>query len=190
MLESVTMPWLRELYICRDPTVTPSFWTNSAFLSFTDRSSLGMSLTHLEIQPVVQDQELIQCLELLPLLQRLWLWDCEDHNRHAVVTDFLLDRLACTQGEPVIVPGLEYCHFRTILRFGDESLHRFIRFRAGDQDSEETFEIDFTLPPTPERTFSPNFLAQMEELQAEREGFLFSIQDNANYRKHSEVFAL
>ncbi|KAJ7647959.1 hypothetical protein FB45DRAFT_211660 [Roridomyces roridus] len=176
MLESITMPSLRELYIRRDPTGPPSFWPHCAFLSFTTRSCLSTHLTDLELHAVIQDRELIQCLELLPLLQRLLLYDCEDHNGHTVITDLLLDRLVYTRGEPNLVPLLEYSYIRTILRFSDESLDRFIRSRVGIP--EETLEIDFALPPTRERAFSSEFLAQMEELQ-EREEFFFSIEDDA-----------
>ncbi|KAJ7647991.1 hypothetical protein FB45DRAFT_1052382 [Roridomyces roridus] len=177
MLESVTMPSLRELYIRRDPAGPPSFWPHSAFLSFTKRSLLGMCLTDLQIQAAIQDRELIQCLELLPLLRRLWLRDCEDHNRHAVMTDFLFDRLACTQGEPDIVPRLEYCYFRPILRCSDESLGRFIGFRVASGQV-KTLNIQFHLPLTRERAFSPEFLVQMEKWQ-ERKEFRFSIHDIA-----------
>ncbi|KAJ7605662.1 hypothetical protein FB45DRAFT_1069106 [Roridomyces roridus] len=160
MLESVTMPSLRELYIYRDPTGPPSFWPQSAFLSFTTRSCLSLHLTDLEIQTVIQDRELIQY-----------------HNRHAVVTDFLLDRLACTDGHSNLVPRLQYCHFRTILRFGDGYLNRFIRFRVASGQV-KTLEIEFALPPTREGTFSPELLAQMEQLKTGKE-FLFSIEDIA-----------
>ncbi|KAJ7647964.1 hypothetical protein FB45DRAFT_998846 [Roridomyces roridus] len=177
LMESVTMPSLRGLYICRDPTGPPSFWPHAAFLSFAKRSSLNTHLTDLEIQVEIQDRELIECLELIPLLGRLVLWDCGDDNGNAVLTDFLLDRLACTEGQPNLVPRLEYCYFRTILRFSDESLDGFIRFRVGCQE-EKAFEIDFTLRPTRERAFTPEFLGQMEQLQKCRKLF-FTIEDIA-----------
>ncbi|KAJ7146976.1 hypothetical protein C8R44DRAFT_973518 [Mycena epipterygia] len=113
VLASLTLPCLQELGLCRQPNAPPLFWHQHHFLTFASRSALHANLTVFEIQAIIQDEELLQCLSVLPVLEQLVVWDCEDPS-HSVITDNLLRGLVWRPDYACIVPSLNWLWFSSI----------------------------------------------------------------------------
>ncbi|KAJ7496502.1 hypothetical protein FB451DRAFT_1455655 [Mycena latifolia] len=105
MLGCLNLSRLRDL---RSLDGAPLVWNQNNFFSFASRSSLSASLTALEIEAVIQEDELLQCLELLTSLEELTITDCEDfEGGHVLITDNLLHRLVWRPNDDTsLVPRL------------------------------------------------------------------------------------
>ncbi|KAJ7622968.1 hypothetical protein B0H17DRAFT_1219123 [Mycena rosella] len=91
IFDCLTLPRLHTLFLLQDPDRPAPPWPQPQFLAFASRSSLHSSLTSLDIQVVLQDAQLLQCLEHLTSLEELWISDYEDYQgEHALITDHLL----------------------------------------------------------------------------------------------------
>jgi hypothetical protein len=81
------------------------------------------------------DDELLECLSVVPLLQQLDLQDYHQSDAyeipdHAVITDKLLHGLIPTDSDRCLVPHLMYMGLSSLLRFTDSTYLDLIRSRV------------------------------------------------------------
>ncbi|KAK7057887.1 F-box domain-containing protein [Favolaschia claudopus] len=109
---------------------SPLSWSQSQFLAFASRSSLHTSLRHLEIcRTTITDEELLDCLTILPLLEEL-LVDDNPRAPHTVITDAFLRRLILTPSPSSLVPRLNFLCLTSLLNFSDSVLWDVIASRG------------------------------------------------------------
>ncbi|KAJ7146993.1 hypothetical protein C8R44DRAFT_864690 [Mycena epipterygia] len=175
VLGSLTLPCLQELALHGHENGSPLFWHQHHFLTFASRSALHASLTVFEIQAIIQDDELLQCLSVLPSLKKLIVWDCQDQS-HAVITDNLLRRLVWRPDHTCLIPSLTWLSFASILRFSDDALWQFVTSRiVPGRDGDMPFQMQIYWTPRRERECSPEIIAQLEELE-ERGDLMLTIE--------------
>ncbi|KAJ7358309.1 hypothetical protein DFH08DRAFT_953484 [Mycena albidolilacea] len=136
----LTLPHLATLALVgKSGTVHSLPWSQRRFLAFAARSSLESTLTSLEIaRTAIDDDELLACLAVLPLLEHLFIADSEDAP-HSLVTDALLRRLSLisTSGpppsllppQPALVPRLNFVSLTSLLDFSDDVYWAFVASR-------------------------------------------------------------
>ncbi|KAJ7624228.1 hypothetical protein DFH06DRAFT_1445861 [Mycena polygramma] len=133
LLGCLALPSLTHLRFIRDDTPAP-LWNHSPFMKLALRSSFGATLTTFEAYAVIEEQELLDCLTVLPVLQQLYLWDLEDHPgdslHHVIITDNLIRQLTWRPNHANIVPRLDFMCLTTVLRFSDEALEDCINSRV------------------------------------------------------------
>ncbi|KAJ7670113.1 hypothetical protein DFH06DRAFT_1293997 [Mycena polygramma] len=97
ILESLTLPVLRSFTLApRDDDGASPAWDTAQFLALADRSSFHSHLTRLELDVIITGEELLRCLVVLPLLERLLVSDPTPDNDNALVTNTLLQGLIKT----------------------------------------------------------------------------------------------
>ncbi|KAJ7656184.1 hypothetical protein B0H17DRAFT_1098511 [Mycena rosella] len=138
------------------------------FLAFASRSSLHSSLTSLDIQVVLQDAQLLQCLEHLTSLEELWISDYEDYQGgHALITDHLLRRLVWRPDDPTsVVPRLRFLSVASLMHFCDDSLWDFVSSRTPPGRREEgPFVVEVFWLPGRARELSSQFIGRFSALE-------------------------
>ncbi|KAJ7496520.1 hypothetical protein FB451DRAFT_1549628 [Mycena latifolia] len=162
ILERLTLPRLSELRIGRKSAGSPSPWPQQHFLAFASRSSLHASLTSLEIQAVIQEDELLQCLEHLPSLETLAICDCEAaEGNHVLITDNLLHRLVWRPDNPSlqVVPRLSSLCLISLMQFCDDSLCEFLSLRLPPGRWDKCpFDVQILWLPGRERELPTDFI--------------------------------
>ncbi|KAJ7137379.1 hypothetical protein C8R43DRAFT_1020082 [Mycena crocata] len=115
----------------------PLFWSQSRFLGLATRSSFHLHLRMLSLSDLcITESQLLECLALLPVLERLGI---ADHARIGgcgkdlvLLTDSLLHALTASNSEysgTALVPHLTHLHLRTRLQFSDATYLAFVRVR-------------------------------------------------------------
>jgi hypothetical protein len=119
ILGCLTFPSLKTLELAGRIGEPPLSWHQRHFLTFASRSSLHASLTALELMRItIDDDQLIACLLVLPLLEQLIIADCGEVP--AVITDTFLRRLTWTADPPPLVPRLNFLCLSSLLQFSDD----------------------------------------------------------------------
>ncbi|KAJ6454158.1 hypothetical protein C8R45DRAFT_628029 [Mycena sanguinolenta] len=105
-------------------------WDQHRFLRFVSRSSLGTSLTSLEMaRTTIDHDELVGCLAVLPSLVQLVISD-DEFAPHNLITDSLLQRLIWTHDPATcLVPRLNFVCLTSVLDFCDDKYWEFIASR-------------------------------------------------------------
>ncbi|KAJ6535322.1 hypothetical protein DFH09DRAFT_1324939 [Mycena vulgaris] len=144
LLDSLTLPCLRKLRFlqCQDTPAPPLLWPQRHFLSFASRSSLYASLRSLEILAVIEEDELLRCLEVLVSLEFLNVSDCEDSEGHVLVTDNLLHRLAWRNEHTVLIPRIRFLVVNSLLQFHNDSLWDFVTSRISTGLIEKLLDLE------------------------------------------------
>ncbi|KAF7350823.1 hypothetical protein MSAN_01644200 [Mycena sanguinolenta] len=110
------------------------------------------------------ETELLECLVLLPLLEELRLWDCTStEDDTAVITDNVLNQLAWRADQTNLVPRLQTLGLSSTMEFREESLWNLISSRAVRPEIGPFVVMVLYLGS--QREFSPEFLAQLSELE-------------------------
>ncbi|KAJ7431943.1 hypothetical protein B0H11DRAFT_2261277 [Mycena galericulata] len=170
IFDCLTLPSLNTLSVKRHWKGPSLPWVQSPFVAFVLRSSLHASLTSLEIYAVIDDDELLQCLELLSSLEELIISDCADYeNGHAVITDNLLRRLVWKDDHNTnLIHRLRDLCLTTVFLFDDDVLWDLVRSRlVPGRTDDGLFDIQiYCLLPHPRpRQISPQLVAQFVELE-------------------------
>ncbi|KAJ7097495.1 hypothetical protein C8R43DRAFT_1169126 [Mycena crocata] len=127
---ALTLPRLLALELHRKFFEPAPLWNHTHFLTFAARSSFHAHLIELEIHIIITDDELVQCLAVLPLLKTLTISDCGGDTDHVVVTDQLLQRLTYTaEVQKCLIPNLHYFNFTTLFRFTPDTYLNFLASR-------------------------------------------------------------
>ncbi|KAJ7146991.1 hypothetical protein C8R44DRAFT_899329 [Mycena epipterygia] len=175
VLASLTLPDLRELIL--RGKANRLFWNQQHFLSLASRSTLQASLTKLEIQAIIQDEELLLCISALPSLESFIIRDYDGGagtDNHALITDNLLRGLEW-RADKALVPSLASISLTSLLRFRDDSFWQFITSRIASRSEEaKPFHIQIYWLPHRERECSLEFITRLTELE-ERGDLLLEI---------------
>jgi hypothetical protein len=125
----------------------PLSWSHAEFLTLASRSSFYDTLTELSLARVlITDDELLECLSVLPLLEQLDLEEYPESDDygipdHAIITDKLPHALIPADNEDCLVPHLIYLGLSSLLRFTDSTYLSFIRSRVNlGRDRRPPFE--------------------------------------------------
>ncbi|KAJ7434051.1 hypothetical protein B0H11DRAFT_2296485 [Mycena galericulata] len=170
VLASLTLPRLQALELAGQSGESPLFWHHRHFLSFASRSALQRSLTRLEIGAILEDEELLECLSVLPLLEELVISDFEDED-HILITDDLLRGLVWSPDPTCIIPKLTFLCISSLLWFSDDVFLDFVTSRlVSPRQDRVPFEIKACWL---QDSISDEFLQLIEELHA-REDFVFT----------------
>ncbi|KAJ7496513.1 hypothetical protein FB451DRAFT_1207956 [Mycena latifolia] len=159
LLGCLTLPRLHKFWVLRPSDGPPLLWNQTYFLSFASRSSLCDCLTALQIDAVIQEDELVQCLELLISLEELIIPECDDYeDGHVVITDKLLRRLVWRPNDGMdLVPRLRSLCLISLMHFSDDRLWELIDSRGTEDKPLEMYV--FSLPRR-QRELSVEFLAR------------------------------
>ncbi|KAJ7230863.1 hypothetical protein B0H12DRAFT_1328413 [Mycena haematopus] len=163
VFDCLTLPRLTSLRFIQQTEIHTPLWNQTCFLRFVSQSMLRTSLTVFEMHAIIEENELQECLLLLPFLEKLRLWDCEEGN-YAVITDTLLTWLDHTS----IVPRLKTLALMSIIEFRDDSLWQLVNSRIDlrrSRSENEPFVVMVSYLPAQRREFSRQFLAQLSELE-------------------------
>ncbi|KAJ6516622.1 hypothetical protein C8R47DRAFT_1205853 [Mycena vitilis] len=189
LLECLTLPCLtrlRLLFSRNSNAPTPS-WTHSPFMKFISRSSLGFKLTSFEVHAVIKEEQLLECLAVLPMLQELHLSDVPDQQysqrngwsfrAEQIISDSLLRQLAWRPNHASnLMPKLRLLHLRTLMRFCDDALEDCITSRVDTcRPDKSTFRTKISWMAGYDREFYPEFTARMS--QKEHLSFIVGIDD-------------
>ncbi|KAJ6592858.1 hypothetical protein B0H19DRAFT_1365170 [Mycena capillaripes] len=187
ILGCLTLPALNTLELMAKLDVPPLAWHQAHFLAFASRSSLRANLTALEItRTTIDDDELISCLSVLPLLEQLIVTDCEEIP-HALVTDSLLRRLAWTADLSCLVPRLSFLCITSLLSFSDDVYWDFVLSRLAPARWEGLIlEAKIYWLPGRSRELSEEFLLKGRALDAEGELSFTARSDPARYMMQEE----
>ncbi|KAJ7166010.1 hypothetical protein C8R46DRAFT_1219782 [Mycena filopes] len=79
LFQSLALPQMHSLRLLPHGQWFPR-WEQTPFLDFASRSCLHARLTILELNVIIEDHELLECLAALPLLQKLYIADSDDHS--------------------------------------------------------------------------------------------------------------
>ncbi|KAJ7165459.1 hypothetical protein C8R43DRAFT_210992 [Mycena crocata] len=127
---ALTLPRLLALELHR-PVLEPAPpWHHTHFITFAARSSLHAHLVELEIHAIITDDELVQCLTVLPLVKTLTISDRGGPSDHVVFTDHLLQRLTYTaEVQKCLIPNLHYFNVTTRFQFTPDVYLDFLASR-------------------------------------------------------------
>ncbi|KAJ7648588.1 hypothetical protein DFH06DRAFT_1476106 [Mycena polygramma] len=174
ILRCLTLPRLTDLqFHCQN---NPPLWSQAQFLHFAARSSLRDTLTLLELDAVMEDAQLAQCLAVLPMLNELRIWDCEDAP--AVLSDELLNRLTWdpTHALPNLVPVLRVLTVNSVLGFRDDAFLECVTSRARlGSTTGCSFTANVLYLLRCRREFSTEFIAELVRL-GEEGNFAFVVE--------------
>lgn len=165
ILGCLTLPSLSKLRVaCED--IQP-LWNQTRFLDFATRSSLCNTLTSFEIDVMLDAPELLECISVLPLLEDLYLWDCDSQgNYRAIITDDLLYQLTWRDNQTNLVPRLNFVGLNSLMQFSDASLWDFVTSRiVPGRSAEGPFGAAVAYLLCCCREFSPEFIAQLSALE-------------------------
>ncbi|KAJ7121847.1 hypothetical protein C8R43DRAFT_72627 [Mycena crocata] len=130
IFDALTLPSLLSFKLCRDLFDPAAVWCNTHFLTFAARSTLNQHLTALNIRAIITDEELLQCLAVLPLLEVLIISDIARPSEHAVVTDLLLRRLTWkADAATCLIPHLHYFNCTSCFKFTPDAYWNFLTSR-------------------------------------------------------------
>ncbi|CAK5282062.1 unnamed protein product, partial [Mycena citricolor] len=165
------IPGLRSLAVkgrFEDPAYA-IWWDRDALLPFIFRSKLGSSLRFLEVSRVlITADELLECLQNLPLLEDLLLSEGNDDLDDFFITDDLLVGLVVVD----LVPRLTFLCLTSHIVFSEQSLEQLVlgRVRRPVQ-AETTGDFDLKVFHLPESlgALSTELLERMQNLERETE---------------------
>ncbi|KAJ7431930.1 hypothetical protein B0H11DRAFT_2128151, partial [Mycena galericulata] len=147
IIASLTLPRLQALELTGQSGESPLFWHH----------------------PILVDEELLECLSVLPLLKELVISDFEDEN-HVLITDYLLRGLVWSPDPACIIPQLTFLCISSLLQFSDDVFLDFVTSRlVSPRQDCVPFEIKACWL---QDSISDEFLQRIEELHA-REDFVF-----------------
>ncbi|KAJ7244925.1 hypothetical protein C8J57DRAFT_1363384 [Mycena rebaudengoi] len=156
----------------------PLSWSHAEFLTLASRSSFHETLTTLSLSRVlIMDDELLECLSVVPLLQQLDLQDYHESDvyeipDHAIITDKLLHGLIPTDNDHCLVPHLIYLGFTYL---------SFIRSRLDlGRDRRPPFEISLRWIPGHKRELAPECALQLSEL-VQQGDLIFAFEQDADW---------
>ncbi|KAJ6592869.1 hypothetical protein B0H19DRAFT_1245679 [Mycena capillaripes] len=181
ILGCLTLPSLTQLRFIRPDAPAP-LWNQTRFLEFASRSSLCNTLTSFEVCAIIEEQELLDCLSVLPMVQELYLWDSADqpgeHPHHTVITDSLLHQLSWRPNHTNFLPRLNFLCLTSLLRFRDDSLLDCITSRINPcRSNGRFFRTDIFWMSACDRRLSSEFVAQVSEL----DGLTFSVDPDVDF---------
>ncbi|KAK7058208.1 hypothetical protein R3P38DRAFT_2844830 [Favolaschia claudopus] len=183
-LDSLTLPHLNVLHIHPDDGgVFPPLWSADAFLNLAYRSGfhqLESSLTSLALHVQVTDVDLLRCLGVVPLLEKLVIRDCTP----AAVTDTFLRGLVLQLhgSTPDLVPNLAFLSIRCALSFTDAVYFDVLASRTQARDVQsrtlardrDKFQSNLWWYATRRREVSEQLVENIARLVAKMEGrFVF-----------------
>ncbi|KAJ6556635.1 hypothetical protein DFH09DRAFT_1491284 [Mycena vulgaris] len=164
IFNALTLPSLQQLDLHRQWVGPIPVWEPTPFMEFASRSSLRGNLTTLVIHILITDEELLQCLAVLPMLTTLIVSDCGGDGRHIVTTDTLLRRLTWTADDSCLIPSLHFFAFTSLFRYTDDAYWDFLTSRLVPGHTVlEPFKtrIWWLLGAGRERDVSPELLARI-----------------------------
>ncbi|KAJ6563595.1 hypothetical protein DFH09DRAFT_1315317 [Mycena vulgaris] len=167
LLDSLTLPHLRELYFDRVRYCIPSanFWPLDQFTSLSMRSSFRNTLRTLELRDItIAEDELVASLATLVSPERPAISDrlrIFENPKHILITDELLLHLTTIpdSSELRLVPHLNYFACTSFLAFSEEIYLDFIASRIGHSGT--PFQSVLRYFPEATREFEPNALTQI-----------------------------
>ncbi|KAJ7026848.1 hypothetical protein C8F04DRAFT_1123901 [Mycena alexandri] len=165
IFEALTFSGLTSLHFPHYPARRPP-WNQTHFLKFASRSSLSKTLTSLDLCVVIERQELLACLSILPLLEFLRLSDDEyQATDHHLITDDLLRSLTWKPDHSNLVPHLKTLHLESLIHFRDAALLQSITSRVeAKRSSKGLFKLRIHYLPGYDREVSVEFVSQAAEL--------------------------
>ncbi|KAJ7443401.1 hypothetical protein B0H11DRAFT_2344997 [Mycena galericulata] len=155
ILASLTLPSLRTFWV-RQRLVG---WNQAGFISLASRSSFHSHLTRLFISVPITEDDLLECLSVLPVLRELRIQDSvsSDPEHPALITDTLLRGLTRNADQSPLVPSLAAISFASVLRFTDSVYLDLITSRLVSEKSDDTkpFGIVLQLLTAGQRELGP-----------------------------------
>ncbi|KAJ7026876.1 hypothetical protein C8F04DRAFT_1008707 [Mycena alexandri] len=165
---AITLPRVQHLTLHHQWYTPAPTWNQASFFDFASRSSLHTNLIQLDLRIIISEDELLQCLVVLPLLQHLTIADSEHHGNPSLVTDHLLRRLAWISDENCLIPRLHSFTCTSLRTFTDEALLEFLTSRLvprpRSEDGGTPFHATVWRLFTYSREFSPWFHGRVHEL--------------------------
>ncbi|KAJ6554835.1 hypothetical protein B0H19DRAFT_1263130 [Mycena capillaripes] len=165
---AITLPRVQHLTLHRARYAPAPTWNQPSFFDFASRSSLHTNLIHLDLRIIISDDELLQCLVVLPLLEYLTIADSEGYEYPPLVTDYLLRCLTWISDEDCLIPRLHSFACTSLLTFTDEVLLEFLKSRLvprpRSEDGGKPFQATVWRLSTYSRKFSPSFHGRVQEL--------------------------
>jgi hypothetical protein len=181
----LTLPYIQHLFLEHRRSSPPLSWSHAEFLSLASRSSFHDILTTLSlVQVLITEDEVLECLSVLPLLRQL---ELQDYHRpgalgipdHAVITDKLLHALSSTHTADCLVPHLLNLRFSSLLRFSDNIFLAFVKSRLIlGRSSLDPFRCNLWWIPGHKRTL--DCIVPLSELVLRRE-LKFSFKEHSDY---------
>ncbi|KAJ7739269.1 hypothetical protein DFH07DRAFT_983792 [Mycena maculata] len=142
-------------------------WHQPSFMDLASRSSFQNHLTVLKISIRISEDELLECLTVLPLLEELYITDPADGG-YNLITDTLLGSLEWEPEQAPLVPRLLYLCSTSFLRFTESAFLDFVTSRIAWRSDEETKFCVALLPcPGSNRELGPDAIARLSELEGE-----------------------
>ncbi|KAJ7758718.1 hypothetical protein B0H16DRAFT_1416183 [Mycena metata] len=165
---AITLPRLQSLTLHHEWYTLSPVWSPTSFFDFASRSSLHTNLIQLDLRIIISEDELLQCLVVLPLLQHLTIADSVGYGTPPLVTDHLLRRLAWISDEDCLIPRLHSFTCTSLRTFTDEVLSEFLTSRAvprlRSENDGKPFHTTVWRLFTYSRELSPWFHNQVHEL--------------------------
>ncbi|KAJ7739271.1 hypothetical protein DFH07DRAFT_965830 [Mycena maculata] len=176
ILGSLTLPSLDFLEFTSPLEESPTpeeellVWHQASFLALASRSSFHTHLTTLDISILITEDELVECLAVLPLLEDLSIAD-PANGKHILITDTLLHRLARKPQQPPLVPHLQHVCLISFLWFTDSIFLDFVTSRIGPGRSKDDMRFRAVLEQRPacNRELGPDTTARLSELESQGE---------------------
>ncbi|KAJ7511349.1 hypothetical protein B0H11DRAFT_2387080, partial [Mycena galericulata] len=169
ILDSLSLPSLEQFTLI--PQDCSFLWHQAAFMSLASRSSFHSHLTGLTIGVIITEDDLLQCLSVLPLLKDLRIRDFP-REEHILITDTLLQGLAAKADHSTLVPSLTYLCLMSAFRFTDSVFLDFLTSRLvlGRVDVDNPFEIRI-VGLTTSNELEAKVIGQLEDLDTDRDLF-------------------
>ncbi|KAJ7491770.1 hypothetical protein B0H11DRAFT_2007797 [Mycena galericulata] len=181
IIEGLTLPSLENLEIdSEEYPDLPLPWPHAQFLGLSTRSSFDTHLRCLKLyHSVITETELLECLETLPVLERL---SVSDHQvvqdqpgggtDQLLITDTLLAALTRTQHSPTLVPHLRSFACQSLMKFDDNVYVDFVasRYQGGDG---QPFKGEIWWLPGHSRNLGEAAVVRLDEMCRQKQ-FTFS----------------
>ncbi|KAJ7501188.1 hypothetical protein B0H11DRAFT_2375370 [Mycena galericulata] len=175
IIDNLTLTHLHELELrCEKYPYLRVAWPHEAFLSLSARSAFHSHLHSLSLCDVrITEARLLECLSVLPALQKLELGDRPHIRRFEsdpplvtapLITNNLLHALARTPEAPCLVPRLHTLRMCTSLRFNDKAYLELLLSRV---EPRRVFTAEISPHLEQYRELDPAVRARLRELQTQ-----------------------
>ncbi|KAJ7487023.1 hypothetical protein FB451DRAFT_1363169 [Mycena latifolia] len=173
----LTLPHLQQLSFWSSVhSHSPMHWPHSAFLSLAVRSSFHNQLRSLNVcHVVVTEAHLVECLAVLPSLQRLAIADHKvvgdngDGADEHLITDSLLSQLTLAPNSPSLVPQLRSLTCDSLLKFDDGVYLRFLLSRRQRAPGAAPFLCKMYWLDGHRRELDSNVIPHLRQMRIEKE---------------------
>ncbi|KAJ6493320.1 hypothetical protein C8R45DRAFT_1212700 [Mycena sanguinolenta] len=132
IIGTLVLPRLLELHFRSfSPDNYPIFWPRDDFMAFSNRSSLGNTLTKLFLYHMaITEDELVECLSEMKVLLELFIQEVAAESDWDLITDTLLHRLTWRDDSSCLVPHLHCFSFDPLyFSFGEDTFIEFVESR-------------------------------------------------------------